>query len=88
MDAALDEDQPNRALLLSLRLNEDNLIKKCIFAVSPSDIAAVVPSIPHRYLQRFIEALADLLENCQHMEFILIWCQVIVFLLRYLVARA
>ncbi|KAF3450839.1 hypothetical protein FNV43_RR06928 [Rhamnella rubrinervis] len=75
VDAALDEDQPSRALLLSLRLNEDNLIKKCIFAVSPVDIAAVAPSIPHRYLQRIIEALADLLENCQHMEFILRWCQ-------------
>lgn len=81
VDAALDEDQPNRALLLSLRLNEDNLIKKCIFAVSPVDIAPVASSIPQRYLQRFIEALADLLESCQHMEFILRWCQVLSSLL-------
>lgn len=77
MDAALDEDQPNRALLLSLRLNEDILIKKCIFAVSTMDIAAVASSVPHRYLQRLIESLADLLENCAHLEFVLRWCQVL-----------
>ncbi|GFY97045.1 periodic tryptophan protein 2 [Actinidia rufa] len=32
VDAALNEDQPSRALILSLRLNEDSLIKKCIVA--------------------------------------------------------
>ncbi|KAF8406971.1 hypothetical protein HHK36_006092 [Tetracentron sinense] len=75
VDAALDEDQPQRALLISLRLNEDTLIKKCIVAVKPVDIPAVASSIPLRYLQRLIEAFADLLENCPHLEFILQWCQ-------------
>lgn len=75
IEAALNEDQPSRALLLSLRLNEDSLIKKSIFAVSPVDIPAVASSVPHRYLQRLIEALADLLESCAHLEFILRWCQ-------------
>jgi len=76
VDAALNEDQQNRALILSLRLNEDSLIKKCIFAISPVDIPAVASSIPYRYLQRLIEAFADLLESCPHLEFILRWCQV------------
>ncbi|XP_075667253.1 periodic tryptophan protein 2 [Castanea sativa] len=75
VDAALNEDQQNRALILSLRLNEDSLIKKCIFAISPVDIPAVASSIPYRYLQRLIEAFADLLESCPHLEFILRWCQ-------------
>ncbi|KAM1714573.1 hypothetical protein ACFX11_025413 [Malus domestica] len=75
VDAALNEDKLSKALILSLRLNEDSLIKKCIFKVSPIDIPAVVSSIPYRYLQRLIEALADLLENCPHVEFILQWCQ-------------
>ncbi|KAK3219522.1 hypothetical protein Dsin_013492 [Dipteronia sinensis] len=74
-DAALNEDQPSRALILSLRLNEDSLIKKCIFAVGPVDIPAVASSIPHRYMQRLIEALAELLESCPHLEFIRCWCQ-------------
>lgn len=75
VDAALNEDQSNRALILSLRLNEDSLIKKCIFAISPIDIPAVASAIPYRYLQRLIEAFADLLESCPHLEFILRWCQ-------------
>ncbi|KAF5739111.1 hypothetical protein HS088_TW12G00310 [Tripterygium wilfordii] len=75
VDAALDENKPNRALILSLRLNEDGLIKKFIFAVRPVDIPAVASAMPHRYLQRLIDAFADLLESCPHLEFILCWCQ-------------
>lgn len=76
VEEALRENQPSKALILSLRLNEDSFIKKCIFAVSPADIPAVATSIPYKYLQRLVEALADLLENCPHLEFILRWCQV------------
>ncbi|KAL9350642.1 hypothetical protein Peur_057897 [Populus x canadensis] len=75
VEEALDEDQPNRALIISLRLNEDSLIKKCIFSVSPLDIPAIASSVPYRYLQRLIEAFSDLLESCPHLEFILRWCQ-------------
>ncbi|KAK1579033.1 hypothetical protein Q3G72_035076 [Acer saccharum] len=72
---ALNEDQPSRVLTLSLRVSEDSLIKKCIFAVGPVDIPAVASSISHRYMQRLIEALAELLESCPHLEFILRWYQ-------------
>lgn len=75
VDAALKENQTTRALILSLRLNEDSWIKKCILGVSPADIPAVASSIPVKYIQRLVEALAYLLENCPHMEFILQWCQ-------------
>lgn len=76
VDKALDENRLSEALILSLRLNEDSLIKKCIFAVSPADIPSIATSIPPRYLQRLIEALAALLENSPHLEFILRWSQV------------
>ncbi|CAL5327694.1 unnamed protein product [Camellia sinensis] len=75
VDAALNEDQPSRALTLSLRLNEDTLIKKCIVAVSPVDIPVVASSVPSKYLQRLIEAFADLLDSCPHLEFMLQWSQ-------------
>ena len=81
VDAALNEDQPSRALVLSLRMNEDSLIKKCILAVNPADIPAVVSSIPFRYLQRSMEALTELLEGCPFLEFILRWCQVCIRIL-------
>lgn len=75
VNAALNEDQPSRALILSLRLNEDSLIKKCVLAVNPADIPAVASSIPFRYLQRLIEAITDLMEGCPFLEFMLRWCQ-------------
>lgn len=75
VDAALEKDQSGKALILSLRLNEDSLIKKCIMAVVPADIPAVASSMPFTYLQRLFEAFADLLENCPHLEFTLRWCQ-------------
>ena len=77
VEAALGEDQPSRALILSLRLNEDALIKRCIVAVPPVDIRPVVASVPFKYLNRLIQAFAELLENCPHLEFILRWCQVL-----------
>lgn len=79
---ALSEGQKQRALILSLRLNENSLIKKCIFAINPSDIPAVASSIPVKYLQRLIEAFADLLESCPHLEFSLRWSQVCLSLLQ------
>ncbi|CAN1126420.1 Periodic tryptophan protein 2 [Linum perenne] len=75
VNEALIENQPRRGLILSLRLNEESLIKKCLFAVSNADVAAVASSIPQRYLQRLIDVFADLLESCPHLEFVLNWCQ-------------
>ncbi|KAK4748254.1 hypothetical protein SAY87_014840 [Trapa incisa] len=75
VDMAINEGQMKRALILSLRLNEDSYIKKCIFAVPPSDIQCITSAIPFKYLQRLIEAFADLLESCPHLEFMLQWCQ-------------
>lgn len=75
VEEALAENQQQRALLLSLRLNEDSLIKKCIFAVDASNVRAICSSVPFKYLQRLIDAFADLLESCPHLEFILLWAQ-------------
>ncbi|KAK8491718.1 hypothetical protein V6N12_058021 [Hibiscus sabdariffa] len=47
-------------------LNEDQL-----------NVPAVASSIPYRYLQRLIEALADLLDRGSLLEFVLPWCQVV-----------
>ncbi|XP_074574086.1 periodic tryptophan protein 2 [Curcuma longa] len=75
VDEALKRDESQRALLLSLRLNEDSLIKKCIFSVKPADIPSVSSSMPFKYIQRLVEAFANLLESCPHLEFLLLWCQ-------------
>ncbi|KAK4479702.1 hypothetical protein RD792_015233 [Penstemon davidsonii] len=77
VDAALKDNEPKRAVILSLRMNEDSLIKKCIVSVAPADIPAVAASVPSKYLQRLVEALAELLDKCPHLELILRWCQVL-----------
>ncbi|XWS20389.1 hypothetical protein CRYUN_Cryun31cG0096900 [Craigia yunnanensis] len=65
IDKALNEDQPSRALILSLRLNGDTLIKKCIFCQSSrcSSSCFINP-----LQQRLIDALADLQERCPHLR--------------------
>ncbi|CAA7028645.1 unnamed protein product [Microthlaspi erraticum] len=75
VENAIKENEVSRALALSMRLNEDSLIKKCIFAVAPGDIKAAAISVSQKYLERLIEALVELLENCPHLEFLLHWCQ-------------
>ncbi|KAM7483673.1 hypothetical protein LguiB_008256 [Lonicera macranthoides] len=75
VDVALRENQPNRALILSLRLNEYALIRECIIRINQADIPAVVSSVPFKYLQRLIEAFSELLENSPHLELILRWWQ-------------
>ncbi|KAK1578192.1 hypothetical protein Q3G72_028341 [Acer saccharum] len=54
------------------------------FIFDPSDLdidvtpGLIYPLLPHQSLtdmQRLIEALAELLESCPHLEFILRWCQ-------------
>nr|CAD1824141.1 unnamed protein product [Ananas comosus var. bracteatus] len=47
-------------------------------------IPAISSSIPSKYHQRLIEAFADLLESCPHLEFILQWCQMLSEFLRSL----
>jgi periodic tryptophan protein 2 len=40
--------------------------------VDSSNVQAICASIPSKYLQRLIDAFAELLESCPHLEFILI----------------
>lgn len=75
MSAALNQGHTQRALLLSLRLNEDEIIKRCVLSVKSFDIPAVASSVPFRYLHRLIEVFALLLESSPYLELILTWCQ-------------
>lgn len=82
---ALEEKNTASALVLALRLSEPKLIKKCVEAVHPHDIASVVTAISVKYLSTLCSALADYLEKSPHLEFLLLWCQVLI-LTSYLVS--
>jgi len=75
---ALAEKLTSRALILALRLNEPKLIKKCVEAVNPSEITAVVTAVPVNYLATLCNVLAEYLERSIHLEFLLLWCQEVV----------
>lgn len=65
-----------KALLLSLRLNEAAIIRRCVEAVAPDQVGPVVRGVPNHYLQTLIAALADYMGTSPHTEFLLKWCQV------------
>lgn len=75
VDGALRQGQHLRALVLSLRLNDASLIKKCIICVQPKDVATIAAAVPSKYLRRLIETFAEYLEGSPHLEFLLQWCQ-------------
>lgn len=67
----------SRALLMSLRLNEKNLIELIVEHIPPSELSLVVRSIPPQALKRVLDLLADLMENSSFLEFYLLWLQTI-----------
>ncbi|EPS71139.1 hypothetical protein M569_03614 [Genlisea aurea] len=75
VDEALREGETKRALILSLRLNEEWAIQKCVLGVGAGDIPAVVSAVPLKYLERLVVGLADMLETSPHVEFFLRWSQ-------------
>eukprot|EP00245_Coleochaete_scutata_P013979 TRINITY_DN5828_c0_g3_i1.p1 TRINITY_DN5828_c0_g3~~TRINITY_DN5828_c0_g3_i1.p1 ORF type:complete len:245 (+),score=22.31 TRINITY_DN5828_c0_g3_i1:3-737(+) len=75
IEGALLSKQHARALSLALRLNEPALVRRCIEAVPPADVAVIVRAVPRHYLAPLITALATLLETSPHVEFLLRWCQ-------------
>ncbi|KAG0576923.1 hypothetical protein M758_5G111300 [Ceratodon purpureus] len=75
---ALEEKLYARALVLALRLNEPELIRKCIESVPPEEITPVVSSIPVNHLVTLCTALGEYIVNSVYLEFLLLWCQEVV----------
>ncbi|BFZ53112.1 U3 snoRNP protein [Savitreella phatthalungensis] len=62
-----------RALLIALRLNETPLIRDVWEAVPPSDIKALVTSVPTIHLDVLLRHGAAALDRSPHLEFSLLW---------------
>ncbi|PSN57496.1 Periodic tryptophan protein 2 [Blattella germanica] len=63
------------ALLMSIRLNEQDLIQEVIENIKPTDVEIIVRSLPEEYMERTLKFVASALETTQHIEFYLIWIQ-------------
>lgn len=62
-----------KALLMSLHLNEEDLIARCVESVPPASIMLVAQSLKDSYLKRLLELLAKRIDASPHLEFYLQW---------------
>jgi periodic tryptophan protein 2 len=70
----LEERQYLTALLMSIRLNEDELIQQCLESVPFTEIDLLMSQFPLRYLDRLLKFMATLLPQSRHLEYLLRWC--------------
>lgn len=70
----IKEGNINKALLMSLCLNEKEYIIKCIEKCNIGEVSLVIKTIPPEYLYRILEVLVQELESSRHIEYYLYWC--------------
>eukprot|EP00003_Mantamonas_plastica_P031956 TRINITY_DN849_c1_g1_i1.p1 TRINITY_DN849_c1_g1~~TRINITY_DN849_c1_g1_i1.p1 ORF type:complete len:584 (-),score=214.86 TRINITY_DN849_c1_g1_i1:1233-2984(-) len=69
----LSEGYYLKALLMSLKLNEVDVIQSVFLAIPVDQIKLVSEEMPTAYLQRLIEFIATSIEESPHIEFHLLW---------------
>jgi hypothetical protein len=70
---AIQDKQYLTAIMQSLKLNDETLVRVAIEKVPHAQIAFVVASLPLLYCERALSKLGVLLESNRHLEFLLIW---------------
>ncbi|CAH1183241.1 unnamed protein product [Phaedon cochleariae] len=73
-EAVEDRDFAN-ALIMSMKLNEVDLIQEVIESTPPKDIELVVSSLEEKHVQRLLLVIATYLESSRHLEYYLHWAQ-------------
>uniref|UniRef100_K3X6G0 Small-subunit processome Utp12 domain-containing protein n=1 Tax=Globisporangium ultimum (strain ATCC 200006 / CBS 805.95 / DAOM BR144) TaxID=431595 RepID=K3X6G0_GLOUD len=69
----LKRQEFTKALLMSLHLNEEDLIETCVEGVPVESIALVAQSLKDVYLKRLMQLLAKRIDKSPHLEFYLQW---------------
>jgi periodic tryptophan protein 2 len=62
-----------KALLMSLHLNEEDLIQRCLEGTPLTSISLVANALKDTYLKRLMELLAKKIDTSPHLEFYLQW---------------
>lgn len=70
---SLKESEYSKALIMSLKLNEVNLITSVIEGIPFNNVELVCSSLPNEYAHRTLQAVAELLRKSAHIEFYLKW---------------
>lgn len=76
--ATLKEKDYATALMMSLRLNEQHLIREIVELVPTSHVDLVAVSLPDIYSEKLLKFVALILESTQHIEFYLLWIRSLV----------
>lgn len=79
-NTSLDSTSPSdssflKALVMSFRLNESDLIRTVYESIPPPDIPHIVRSLPTVYITRLLRFVASAADETPHLEFNLLWIQ-------------
>lgn len=72
---ASSNKEHTKALILSLRLNEPELICQVMEAVQPCDIPLVTQSLKEPFIERLMQFIVVQLDESRHLHFYLLWCR-------------
>jgi len=75
----LSEKELGKAIVCSLRLNEDELVQRVIESVNPDDIQGICQSLGDEFSVRLLNHVAKQLETSNHLEFYLLWSKHLLF---------
>jgi periodic tryptophan protein 2 len=71
---AIADRKFSAALVMSLRLNDVEFITRAVESVPISDVQLIVQNFPTVYVEKFLDFLADKIDNSPHTEFYMQWC--------------
>ncbi|KAF5273066.1 hypothetical protein FQR65_LT04808 [Abscondita terminalis] len=74
--AIATEDHTN-ALMMSMKINETNLIQEAIEQIPYKDIELTVSNLSEQYVERLLQIVATFLESSRHLEYYLHWVECI-----------
>ena len=76
--AAVKREDHGAALVMSLRLNETDLVREVVEQVPHADIDLLATDLPEKYVKRLLKFLGGELERSRHLHFYAIWCHSLV----------
>lgn len=79
---ALTDKDYAKALMMSLKLNEQSLIVHVLEGIRTQDIGLTVRSLAEVYLEKLLKFLAAMLEVSRHLEFYVTWVTEILLVLK------
>jgi len=71
--STLHKGELSTALMMSFRLNEENLIQEVIEAIPVDSVTSIIDSLPDTYVDKLLSFIGGMVEKSAHLEFYLLW---------------